>query len=263
VIRGLFDEGRAAWPAIDLDEPAFAEFVGERETAEGLHAADLFLACACASKNASALETFESRYTSQIGAWLAGVERSPAVVDEVKQLVRERLFVAPAEGRPKICDYSGRGSLASWLRVVTLRVASNRRRKDKPSVPLSEDAHEADVVPALDPELKIIQTRYKGPFDAALRAAFASLTPRERLLFRMHFIDGLNIDRIGVVFSVHRATVARWLASAREVVVERTMAQLGDELRLDPTEFESLLRVVRSALDVSLQGLLSDHGTKR
>jgi RNA polymerase sigma-70 factor (ECF subfamily) len=97
----------------------------------------------------------------------------------------------------------------------------------------------------------------------ALRAAFASLTPRERLLFRMHFIDGLTIDRIGVVFSVHRATIARWLASAREMVVDRTMAQLGDELRLDPAEFESLLRVVRSALDVSLQGLLADQGTKR
>jgi RNA polymerase sigma-70 factor (ECF subfamily) len=56
---------------------------------------------------------------------------------------------------------------------------------------------------------------------------------------------------------VHRATVARWLASAREVVLERTMAQLGDDLRLDPAELVSLIRVVRSELDVSLQGLLA------
>jgi RNA polymerase sigma-70 factor (ECF subfamily) len=142
------------------------------------------------------------------------------------------------------------------VRVVTLRVASNHRRTLKPHSEISE---EEDALPSFDPELKIIQAKYKRPFDAALRTAFESLTARERTLFRMHFIDGLNIDRIGVVFSVHRATVARWLAAAREKLLDRTMAQLGDELKLDPEELVSLLRVVRSALDVSLQGLLSSR----
>jgi RNA polymerase sigma-70 factor (ECF subfamily) len=258
VIRRMLEEGRAAWPAIDLDAAAFAEILADKPLGDSLHVADLYLACACAAKSPGALEAFETKYVSQLPIFLAGVERSQAVIDDVKQLVRERLFVAPEEGHAKIRDYSGRGSLTSWLRVVTLRVASNRRRQHKPHAPLS-DAHEAEMLPALDPELKIIQTRYKGSFAAALRAAFASLTPRERLLFRMHFVDGLNIDRIGLVFSVHRATVARWLGAAREVVVERTMSQLGDELHLDPADFESLLRVVRSALDVSLQGLLAER----
>jgi len=257
VIRRLFDEGRRAFPAIDLTVDVFTPFLGET-LSDSLHGADLYLACACSARDPRALEMFESRYVSQVPMFLAGVESSPAVVDEVKQLVRDRLFVAPEGERAKIFEYSGRGSLGSWLRVVTLRVASNRRRAIKPHAPLSDDEHEADLLPAMDPELKIIQTRYKGPFNEALRDAFASLTPRERLLFRMHFIDGLNIDRIGLVFSVHRATVARWLAAAREMVLERTMAQLGDELRLDPAEFASLLRVVRSALDVSLQGLLAE-----
>jgi RNA polymerase sigma-70 factor (ECF subfamily) len=74
----------------------------------------------------------------------------------------------------------------------------------------------------------------------------------------MHFLDGLNIDRIGIVFGVHRATVARWLATARELVLERTMTLLGDRLQLDAAEFASLLRMVRTTLDVSLHSLLSE-----
>lgn len=68
----------------------------------------------------------------------------------------------------------------------------------------------------------------------------------------------MNIDRIGAVFNVHRATVARWIAAAREGLLERTMARLGERLRLEPADFESLLRVVRSSLDVSLHALLAE-----
>jgi RNA polymerase sigma-70 factor (ECF subfamily) len=177
----------------------------------------------------------------------------------VRQLVRHRLFVAEDKDRRKILEYSGRGSLGSWFRVVVLRVASNRRRDDgKPRAALSDGAIEDELVPALDPELAIIQRRYKDSFDEALRLAFASLTPRERLLFRMHYIDGLNLDRMGLVLSVHRATIARRLAAAREAVLERTMSLLADQFQFDAAEFRSLLRVVRSALDVSLQGILSE-----
>jgi RNA polymerase sigma-70 factor (ECF subfamily) len=250
--HALWEEGCRAWPAIDVPFEAWKTFLGERESLESLKAPDLFLACACASGNTKALEAFEARYIAQVPIFLAGIEHDPAVLDEVRQLVRERLFVGE---RKKIAEYSGRGSLGSWLRVVTLRVAFNRRRGVKAHDELTDE----EVLPDVDPELKIIQARYQRPFDAALRAAFASLTPRERILFRMHFIDGLNIDRIGLVFSVHRATVARWLAAARDAVLERTMSLLGDELDLDPKELMSLLRVVRSGLDISLQGLLAEE----
>jgi RNA polymerase sigma-70 factor (ECF subfamily) len=200
---------------------------------------------------------------SEVPAFLAGVERSAAVIDEVCQLVRARLFVAREDAQPKSLEYSGRGSLASWLRVVTLRVASNRRRGEKHQVEFDDDVSATELLPAVDPELAVIRTRYGAAFNEALRRAFGGLTARERLLFRMHFLDGLNIERMGVVFGVHRATVARWLASAREAVLERTMTLLGDQLQLDARELASLLLVVRSALDVSLQGLLSAAEEKK
>lgn len=254
-IRRLFEEGEREWPDVKLASDVFEAFLAER--VGDTHGADLYLACACAHEDPRALEAFEARYMSQVPKFLAGVERSRVVIDEICQLVRERLFVAGEGREKKIREYSGRGSLTSWLRVVCLRVASNRRRGDRPHASFDEQMSATELLPAVDPELAIIRTRYRGAFDDALRKAFESLTPRERLLFRMHFLDGLNIERMGVVFGVHRATVARWLASAREGVLERTMSLLGNELRLDVGELESLLRVVRSGLDVSLRGLLT------
>jgi RNA polymerase sigma-70 factor (ECF subfamily) len=260
-VERLHEAARAAWPGVEVDRARFAAYLLERAPGShdlgALHTDDLYLACACTAGDAAGLAAFEARYVAEVPAFLAGVERSAAAVDDVCQLVRERLFVPADDGRrPKIAEYSGRGSLGSWLRVVTLRIAANRRRGDRPHESLDE-VGAFDLLPAVDPELAIIKSRYRPAFDEALRAAFAGLTPRERLLFRMHFLDGLNIDRIGVVFGVHRATVARWIAAARDRLLERLMRGLGERLRIAPAELESLLAVVRSGLDVSLRALLS------
>lgn len=262
-MRRLFEAGKSAWPNVALAEETFAAHVKARAdgvSLETLHGADLFLACACGHGDDAAIAAFEARYVAEVPLFLRGVEQQASVVEEVKQLVRERLLVAGENGaKPKVLEYSGRGTLASWVRVVTLRIASNRRRATQPhrTTPFEEGSDASDLLPAVDPELAIIKSVYKNEFNAALREAFAALSPRERTLFRMHFVDGLNIDRIGTVFHVHRATVARWIAAAREQLVERTMATLGERLRVPKAELESLLRVVRSSLDVSLQSLLA------
>jgi RNA polymerase sigma-70 factor (ECF subfamily) len=267
IIDELYEQARGRWEGVDLPRDLFATCLRERARDAAdlgvLHAADLYLACACATDDPRALAAFEARYIAQVPVFLERVESSPDVIEEVRQLLRHRLFVAEDRDRRKILQYSGRGSLGSWVRVVTLRVASNRRRDGgRPHAHLSDDEGEAELLPTVDPELAIMRDRYKASFDRALQAAFASLTPRERLLFRMLYVDGVNLDGIGVVFQVHRATAARWLAAAREAVLERTMSLLGDELRVDASDFASLLRVVRSALDVSLQGLLGEVSTE-
>src|SRR5262249_28414644 len=150
LLERMIEAGRAAWPGVDVAPDRFAEHVRARLSdgadPTSLHAADLYLACACEAGAARALAAFEARYAAEIPVFLAGVERSAAAIEEVRQLVRERLFVAPSGRRPKIAEYSGRGSLASWLRVVTLRVASNRRRAEKPHEEI-DAAAEAKALP--------------------------------------------------------------------------------------------------------------------
>jgi RNA polymerase sigma-70 factor (ECF subfamily) len=72
----------------------------------------------------------------------------------------------------------------------------------------------------------------------------------------MHSLDGLNLDQIGAVHRVHRATVARWIAAARESLLERTRKGLEEKLQLQGSEFESLMGLVRSQLDLSIHSFL-------
>src|SRR6185312_1867471 len=107
----------------------------------------------------------------------------------------------------------------------------------------------------LDPELALVRSRHAGDFERALQDAFGSLDERERNLLRLHFLDGLGIDGLAPVFGVHRATVARWLAAARERLQDTVLALLRERLAVGERELESLARLVRSDLEISLPSL--------
>ena len=166
-----------------------------------------------------------------------------------RQQLRERLFV---EG--KITQYSGRGALTSWLRVVTVRAASNLRRQDRPHA----DIDEVVLGTAIDPELDVIRRRYGDTFRTALRDAIAGLDADDRNLIRLHYIDGLNIERIAVVFRVSRATIGRRMIAVRERILGETNRLLRERLNATPSELDSLLRVVRSHLGMSLSDALRE-----
>lgn len=247
----MLQAGRAAWPGVVVDRDAFERFVAARGDGE-LHAADVYLACACTSGVAAALEAFERAYLAKLDEFLRGVRATPDLVDEVRQVLRERLFTGE---RPRIEDYSGRGTLASWLRVAALRVASNLRRSQGARDRAEARAPVPPSVP-LDPELALVRSRHAGEFERAMRDAFAALDERDRNLLRLHFLDGLGIDGLAPVFGVHRATVARWLATARSRLHDAVLELLRDRLSVDARELESLTRVVRSDLEISLTSLL-------
>jgi RNA polymerase sigma-70 factor (ECF subfamily) len=253
----LHEAGRRAWPDVAVEAARFARFLDERcpddAARAACHGADLYLACACADGDAVALRRFEERHLSQVASFLARMAPTDAFVDEVRQLVRERLFVGEQR---RILAYGGQGPLAGWLRVIALRIAvdlrrhwTERRRDDEP--PAADAA-----ATAVDPELDFIKASYRDAFRSALEAALAGLSDEQRNLLRLHFIDALTLDELAALFRVHRATIARRVAAAREAILERCRHLLGERLALDASEFESLLRVVRSQIDLSLRRLL-------
>ncbi len=54
------------------------------------------------------------------------------------------------------------------------------------------------------------------------------------------------------LYRVHRATVARWLADARESVLREVKRQPQARHGLTDSELESLLRMARSNFDLSV-----------
>jgi RNA polymerase sigma-70 factor (ECF subfamily) len=70
--------------------------------------------------------------------------------------------------------------------------------------------------------------------------------------------DGLTLPQLATVHRVSRATVARWIAAAREVLVETTRQLLAERLCLSPADYDSVAALVRSQLDLTLSTLRSE-----
>jgi RNA polymerase sigma-70 factor (ECF subfamily) len=258
LLRTVVDKGRAQWPDLALAPEAFARHLGrhfpEEEPLgpwlERVRAGDLYLACACAEKAPGALDAFERRFLGAVPAILKRSGPRDAPADEICQRLRERLFVGDA----KIADFSGRGSLAAWLEVVTLRVAMDMRKKDR--LVLSDDSGDAARIADADPELEFIKERYRGAFKQALRAALEQLEAEQRNLLKLHFVDGVTLDQLAALFHVHRATIARRIAVARAAVFDGVQERLRAALALDQDEFDGLLQLLQSRLELSLSALL-------
>jgi RNA polymerase sigma-70 factor (ECF subfamily) len=255
-LRRLFDEGRRAWPGLELGVEAFVAHLarlGEAVLPPEARAPDLYLAGACAARVRGAVEAFDRAYLAQLGGALRRLGPSPAFVDEIRQEVRDKLFVGRGGAPPKIVEYKGKGTLASWVRVVALRAAIQLRRRSGVG---GDDQGELDLPAADDPEKAYDEERYREAFDRALREAVAVLDGEQRRLLRRHFAEGITLDALAVELGVHRATVARRLAAARSTLRLEIRRRLQAALGARESELESLARRMRSRLDVSLPGLL-------
>ena len=255
-------EAHTAWPELALDEAAFVADIMSRlapevpiEQARAIHAADLWIATACAAGDPVALARFEERYMVTLGPILASTGLAPDEIDEVKQELRRKILVADGD-KPRISDYSGRADLRTWIRTAAIRTSIDliRRRRDIPV-----DAEELAVLPALeaDPELAHLKDRYRDELRTAIGEAIAQLVPRDRLLLKYHYVDNFSIDKIGAIYNVHRATAARWLGAAREALAVEAHRLLGTRLGISPSELRSIARLVESQLDLSIRRLLA------
>ncbi len=263
-LQALVAAGRAAWPEIAIKASAFVQYLADRLDLHGdleaalqaLRAKDLYLVCGCAQGDARAIAAFERTLLSRIPTFLARLDPSRDLADEVAQELREALLV-PGNARAGIAVYSGRGDLRSWLRVVSIRTAQRlRRRRDLPAglVAGRDEQPWRDA----DPERDYLKLRYGAAYEEAFHAALASLTSRERLCLRLHYADGLDIGRIGTLYKIHRSTVARRLAEYRRKLREGTQERLRKRLKLTDSEYESVLSLVRSQLVVSLRSALKN-----
>lgn len=246
-------EARRAWPDVAGDEPAFRARL-EVAAVGDLCVGDLWLALGCAAGDSTALAAFETRYLANVPAMLAR-HRARDSADEVRQRLRERLLVGSGDEPPRIGTYSGRGALGSWVKVAALRVAANFLRGERDHEPLDDGALAGTL--ALVPELAVLESRYHGAFRAAFHGAFAALSPAERALLKLHFVDGLSVRKLVPILGVSSATAGRRLLAAQTRLGELVLAELAKRVEATPVELESVVRALLSRLEVSLSLLLA------
>ena len=262
-LQSIVTAAREAWPALDVRDADFVAHLGGRiRDAAALDAApdyaDLYLSFACLRGLASAVTEVEARARVQASR---AARRLRLTADEAQDLVQQMLaaVLVGDEGTPGIAGYAGQGPLDAWLAAVAYRIGLRRRGQARRETPDGSAEAKADGWEQADPELDFIKKRYREHFDTAFRQALGALSPRDKNVLRL-YLDGLNIERIGVCYGVHRATVARWIGDARERLLGDTRARLASELQLEASEVDSLVGLLKSQVEVSLLKYLVTSG---
>lgn len=251
VLKALMAEARSAWPwEGEFDEGQFvahlARHVAKPSDLKKLRAKDLGLTFGCLLGRSWAITTFVSEVLPQAVA-AARVVQKDGTVDDVRQQLLMRLLVGTETQEAGLVQYAGMAPLESWVRAAAVRTAQNwTTRQEKPA---GRSPHA--MLPS-DPELEILKRQYHRPFKQAFERAMKSLSAEELLLVRLHAVEHLSIDKLAALLQVHRATAARRVARAREVLAERTIEQLRTMLGVDGSDLKSIVRLVRSNIDLSL-----------
>lgn len=245
----VVDRALAAWPDAAWNRREVEDRWRRLRSAEpsgDRHWDDLFLAWACLAKDARALRTIESRYIADTLPNLKHMALAAHECDEVLQQLRERLLVGTGNSQPALERYTGRGHLGGFIRTTAVRLAVDLRRATRPPPDeLSFLVAHADA----DPELSYIRKRYAAELEQAVRAAFASLADKQRLLLRHQLVDALSVDQIAALYRIHRATAARRCAAARARLCALARRELRAQLGVGNPTVDSILRIVTGGID--------------
>lgn len=255
-------DGARAWPAVALEPAAYlrhlADKLRERASEPADHvvrtmpAADLYLAAACTAGDAAAIAAFRDAIVPVIRPALGKLALSATTIDEAEQRVLVMILVGDPV-RPAIATFGGRGRLRSWVRSIAVRTARRLAGITDGGPDTAHDELDRLTASVHDPELALLRERYREQVRDALAAALAALTERPRNVLRQYYIDGLTIDQLAALYHVDRATTARWVIGARTAVLDGTRDRLRTVLGVTSDEVESILRLVRSQLDLSLR----------
>jgi len=259
----LREAALAAYPDLAVDAATFAAELARRlgaaaspEQLARVRADHVHLAIACAAGDPLAVRRFEDEFLGEVDATARRLRARPDQADEVRSHMRRILFVSEPRRPAALREFSGRGDLRSYLRVIATRELVRVINKGRREVGITDDAFLDMLSPASDPQLGYLRERYRPEVDAAMRAALSALSDQPRALLRYSVVDGWTIDRIGALYGIHRATAARRIAAAREELGGAIRAELAARLAISIGEVDSIVRLVQSRIEVSIERLL-------
>jgi RNA polymerase sigma-70 factor (ECF subfamily) len=212
------------------------------------------LACGLFHHLPEARRSFDQHVVPRVRS---GLSRAGAVDTELDELVQDALTrVLVENGGERLRQYRGQGTFAAFVVTVAMRLFSTRRGKASRE---TASAEALDALPmALDLEKHLARHQNRTHFAEAFRAALDSLDPRQRTLLKLNLVNGSSIDELAPMYRVSRASVARWLAQAREQLRVETLKRLAGATRLERGDLDGLLASLESGFDVSLRRFIAE-----
>jgi RNA polymerase sigma-70 factor (ECF subfamily) len=262
MLGALYGRGCAAHPQLVVDGLVFAAHLGRcgaqvrGATGSDIHAEDLFISCAALRGDAAAVRTLRESHRAVLAAYLRPLAPSRDLLDEVEQRLWDAALIGSSGAPPRLGSYAGRGPLSSWLGVAAQRIALMMRRGAATQKRVLNNIALEPGPAIADPELAFVKEHLREPFQRAIVDALKTLDTRQRMIYRLHVVDGLTVERIGTMYGVSHSTVSRWMASARAAVMAETKRAFLEVMQIAPEEFDSLARLLSSQIDISVSLVL-------
>jgi RNA polymerase sigma-70 factor, ECF subfamily len=208
------------------DESADANAV--TQFIDTLQADDLCLIVACEAGDQNAWNDLVQRFSPAVRSAARAASSNEDAAEDLTQSIWAELhgLRTRADGQPagKLSYYSGRGSLAGWLRAVVAQLAVDEHRKQSRLVQTEEDTdldRLAQDSPAgsgltetsasIDPEESVTNKIAGAEVQNALESAIKNLADEDRLLVKLYYFDDLRLREAGALLGVHEATASRRL----------------------------------------------------
>jgi len=245
-----------------------AKFIDE------LQVDDLCLIVACERGDEKAWSELVERFTPTVRSAARSASSSEDAAEDLAQSIWAELYGlrTRTDGRPasKLAYYSGRGSLAGWLRAVVAQLAVDTFRKQSKLVQTEEDAdldrlaqevHVAEGQPALagmqNPEESMSNRFARSELQQALSRSVQELNAEDRLLVKLYYFDNLRLREAGAVLGVHEATASRRLTRIQTDLRKRVSEILVAERGWTKAEAERSFSEVGQQLDTDVEALLN------
>jgi RNA polymerase sigma-70 factor, ECF subfamily len=253
-------EGRALWSDVDLPLPLYLAHVRARAIGTPGELTDLYLAGACLHKIPNAVERTLDAHAETLDAVARRLGLSPESREDLLQILGERLFVGSDGAPPRIEQYTGSGTLRSWLKAVATRIALDLVRRSPRDQPANDDTLDERLIACIadPPDVRLQKESDRHHLRLALTSAFAELEQQEKNLLRYALLDDLGIDELARIYAIHRATAARRLVAARDRLATGARRWLQANLKLDASACASLVREGLSQVDLTLGTTTND-----
>ena len=248
--------GSSHWGLASDAQPSIA---AQSEFLASIRARDLVLARACAIGNEQAWEVFLAEYRETLYSSAYAITGDNASGRELADSLYADLFgMTTRDGRrrSKLEYYTGRGSLAGWLRSVLARRYIDEYRKAKRLVSLDEqiDNGEADVAVAVQ-TLSLPDEAHRIRLGACVSNVLAEMESQDRFLLRAYYLDGRSLAEIAKLLGVHESTISRRVKRLGEKLRQRLLKKLQASGLSRRAAEEALSSDVRD-IDVNVRELL-------
>ena len=240
-----------------------------------IHSDDLCLIVACEKGDEKAWEDLVANYDSVVKSAARKISSNNEDAEDLASSIWAELYGLrqDAEGnkKSKLAYYSGRGSLAGWLRAVVSQLAVDQFRKQSKYVQIEETrefenlAEESSnhtgnnlvVHHDQNPEELFSEKQSTADVSAALRTAIDALEAEDKLILKLYYFDDLKLKDIAATFGYHEATASRKLVRIQTEVRKCVEKELKRHRGWSDGEVKKYLADAASKLGVSLEKMLA------